>query len=247
MDEGSGFRVLFLITARGGSRSVPDKNLRKIEGISLVGFRAISALKSKYCTRLIISTDSSRIQEDARSYGVEVPFTRPSELATSTAGSVGVVAHTMNWIETETDEQYDAIMLLEPSSPFARPFDYDNAVDLMLEQNANVVLGVREMEVNSAFVTSMDERLGIGQLIDQMLDRQDVRRQDFPKEYTINGALYLFKWDHFKQHMTLYHDRDNSYGYYMDRLYSIEIDEMIDLHWAEFLVKNGYIDMSYWQ
>ena len=247
MNEGSGFRVLFLITARGGSKSVPNKNLRKLGGISLVGFRALSARKSKYCTRLIISTDSPRIQEEAGRYGVEVPFTRPSELATDTATSVDVIAHAMHWIETETGEQYDAVMLLEPSSPFTRPFDYDNAVDLMVERDANVVLGVREMEMNSAFVTPMDERQRISQLIEQMRDIKALRRQDFPKEYTINGALYLFKWDFFKPHMTLYHDRDRSYGYCMDRLYSINIDEMIDLRWAEFLVGNGYIDMSYWQ
>ena len=78
-------KILFLITARGGSKGVPGKNLRELGGISLVGFKAISAKKSKYCSRLIISTDSPEIQENARRYGVEVPFTRPAELASDTA------------------------------------------------------------------------------------------------------------------------------------------------------------------
>ena len=91
--------VIFLIIARGGSKAVPGKNLRKVAGISLVGFKAISALRSKYCTRLIISTDDPEIQEDARGYGVEVPFTRPEELATDTASSIDVISHAMDWIE----------------------------------------------------------------------------------------------------------------------------------------------------
>ena len=240
-------RILFLITARGGSKEIPGKNLREIGGIPLVGFKAISAKRSKYCTRLIISTDSPEIQQVARHYGVEVPFTRPAALATDTAPSTDVVLHAMSWIENHTDERYDAVMLLEPSSPFARHIDYDNAVEIMIERDANVVVGMREMEINSVFVGPMDEQGRITQIIDEMRDMQVMRRQDTPREYTMNGALYLFKWEFFKEHRTIYKDRERTFGYVMDRCYSIEIDEMIDLHWAEFLVQNGYIDMSYWR
>ena len=238
--------ILFLITARGQSKSVPRKNLRQVGGVSLVGFKAISALRSKYCTRLILSSDDAEIQADGLNYGADVPFTRPAELATDTASSFDVIRHAIDWIETETDERYDAIMLLEPSAPFARSVDFDNAVELMSKTNANVVVGMREMEVNSVFVGPLDERGRIAQIIDQMQDLKYKRRQDMRQEYTMNGALYLFKWDFFKEHHTIYVDRERTYGYAMDRYHSIEIDEMIDLHWAEFLVEKGYIDMSYW-
>lgn len=240
-------KILFLITARGGSKGIPGKNLRKIGGIPLVGFKAISAKRSRYCARLIISTDSPEIQEVARRYGVEVPFTRPAELATDTASSTDVILHAMLWIEDHTDERYDAVMLLEPSAPFARPSDYDNAVEIMVERDANVVVGMRAMEVNSVFVGPTDEQGRITQIIDQMQNMQAVRRQDTQQEYTMNAALYLFKWKFFKEHKTIYKDRERTFGYVMDCYYSIEIDEMIDLHWAEFLVQNGYVDMSYWQ
>ena len=240
-------KVLYLITARGGSKSVPGKNLRRVAGISLVGFKAISAQRSKYCSRLIISTDSPEIQEDARSYGVDVPFTRPAELATDTASSLDVIAHAMEWVENETDETYEAVMLLEPSSPLTRPFDYDNAVEFMKKHEANVVVGMRETEINSVFVGPMDDQGRITPIIDQIKDRQSLRRQDLAPEYTMNGALYLFKWEFFKEHKAVYLDRDKTFGYVMDRVDSIEIDEMIDLHWVEFLVDNGYVDMSYWK
>ena len=226
---------------------MPDKNLREIGGTSLVGFKAISARKSKHCARLIISTDSLRIQEEARKYQVEVPFTRPSSLATDTATSTDVIAHAMLWIETETDERYDAVMLLEPSSPLARSVDYDNAVKMMMDNDAGLVVGMRETEVNSMFIGPFDERGRITQIIDQMQGLPAVRRQDMTKEYTMNGALYLFKWDFFKQHRTIYQDREKSFGYVMDRYHSIEIDEMIDLQWVEFVVNNGYVDMTSWK
>ena len=239
-------RILYLITARGGSKSVPKKNLQKISGLSLVGFKARSALKSKYCTNLIISTDSQDIQQEAMLHGVDVPFTRPNYLATDTASSMDVVLHAMDWIENNTASKYDAVMLLEPSSPFAKSIDYDAAVEIMLRNSANVVVGVRETEINSVFVGELDIDGRITNIIDNISNNELLRRQDFGQEYTMNGALYLFKWDFFKKTRNIYRDRHNSFGYIMDRYHSIEIDELIDLEWAEFLVEKGYVDMSFW-
>lgn len=239
-------RTLFLITARGGSKGIPGKNLRELGGISLVGFKAISARKSRYCTRLIISTDSPEIQEDARRYGVEVPFTRPSPLASDTASSADVIRHAMEWIEGETSETYDALMLLEPSSPFARPTDLDAAVELMLRKDARMVVGMRRATVSSVFVGPMDEEGRITAIIDKMGHLESVLRQDTPQEYTMNGGLYLFRWDYLKADRSLYRDRDHSYGYVMPDDYSVEIDEPKDLHYAEFLVARGYVDISHW-
>lgn len=213
----------------------------------MVGFKAISARKSKYCTRLIISTDSPEIQADARRYGVEVPFTRPAELATDTASSSDAIMHAISWIEEESGEKYDAVMLLEPSSPFARSFDYDNAVEMMIERDANLVVGVREMKVNSVFMGAMDDQGRITQVIDKIKDMKSMRRQDMPQEYTPSGVLYLFKWEFFKKHKAIYKDRERSFGYLMDPYYSVEIDEMIDLAWAEFLLEKGYVDLAYWR
>jgi N-acylneuraminate cytidylyltransferase/CMP-N,N'-diacetyllegionaminic acid synthase len=235
-----------LITARGGSKGVPGKNLRELGGISLVGFKAISAKKSKYCSRLIISTDSPEIQENARRYGVEVPFTRPAELANDTAQSADVILHAMEWIENEAKESYEAIMLLEPSSPFARHVDYDKAVELMMLRNANVVLGMRRVEVNSMFIGPMDGQGRITSIIDKIWNWDSTRRQDLPREYTMNAALYLFRWDYFKTHKSLYRDRETTYGYVMEPEYSVEIDDMNDLRRAEFLVEKGYVDLSCW-
>jgi len=240
-------RTLFLIAARGGSKGVPRKNLCELGGISLVGFKAISARKSRYCTRLIVSTDSLEIQQNARRYGVEVPFLRPRELATDTATTVDVIAHAMDWIETNTDERYDAVMLLEPASPFARSIDYDGAIKMMLARDANVVVGVRPVEVNSVFVGPLDEEGRIASIMDKMRQHSTARRQDLPQEYTMNAALYLMRWDYFKEHRSVYHDRETTYGYVMPPEYSVEIDTLADLRRAEFLVEKGYVDLAHWK
>jgi CMP-N-acetylneuraminic acid synthetase len=240
-------RTLFLITARAGSKGVPGKNLRELAGISLVGFKAISARKSKYCTRLIVSTESTEIQENAKRYGAEAPFARPPELATDTATSADVIAHAMEWIERNDPERYDAVMLLEPSAPFARARDYDAAVEMMIARDADVVVGVRPTEVNSTFVGPLDEQGRITSIVDKMRSLSTARRQDLPQEYTMNAALYLIKWDHFKKHRNIYANRDTTYGYVMPPEYSVEIDTPMDLRRAEFFVEKGYVDLGNWK
>ncbi len=239
-------RILYLITARGGSKGVPNKNLRQIGGLSLVGFKARSARKTSTCTRLIISSDSPEIQEEARRHGAEVPFTRPAELATDTARTPDVIAHAMEWLE-ERGERYDAIMLLEPSSPFARPSDYEAAVAMMERTNADAVVGMRRMEVSSVFVGQMTEDGRIEEIVRKMKATTAYRRQDAAPEYTMNGALYLFRWDYFKAHRNIYFSEKGVYGYVMPDEYSIEIDEPRDLYFAEFLVERKIVDISIWK
>ena len=239
--------ILFLITARGGSKSIPGKNLRQLGGLSLVGFKARSACKSRYCSRLIISTDCPEIQAEARRQGVEVPFTRPAELASDTASSQDVILHALQWIEDHEMRAYDAIMLLQPSSPFARARDYDAAVELMRAKNAQVVLGLREMEVHSTFVGPMEPDGRIPDIVRRVGSRRARRRQDMPADYTMNGALYLFGWDFFKQRQDFYADPQQTYGYVMDAYSSVDIDEPVDLVWAQFLVDNQLVDMNEWR
>jgi CMP-N-acetylneuraminic acid synthetase len=237
-------RILFLITARADSKRVPGKNLARLGGMPLVGWKAISARRSKHCSRLIISTDSVDIQNEAVRYGAEAPFLRPAELATDAATSDAVVAHAMDWIE-RSDGAYDAVMLLEPAAPFSRADDYDAAVDLMRARAANLVVGVRPA-MNSMYVGPLEADGRMSAVIDKMNAWRDAGRPALAPEYTMNAALYLFRWDYFRQSGTIW-DRQRTYAHVMDPHYSIEIGEPIDLCQAEFLIERGYIDMAHWQ
>lgn len=240
-------KVLFLIAARGGSKGVPRKNIKVVGDFPLIAYKIFSAKQSKYCSRLIVSTDDNEITDVARKYGAEVPFVRPEELASDATSSMEVVKHAIEWIESETDERYDAMMLLEPSSPFAKSVDYDRAINLLMKNDANVVLGMREVEVNSCFIGNLDVKGRLPKIIDNISQIRSYRRQDVEQEYTMNGAFYLAKWDFLKKYNDFYVDRENTYGVVMDRYHSIEIDELIDLKWAEFLFDKGYLNSSDWE
>jgi CMP-N,N'-diacetyllegionaminic acid synthase len=239
-------KVLFLITARGGSKRVPGKNLKRIGGLSLIGFKAISARRSKYCSRLIISSDDEAIQDEAKRHSVEVPFTRPAHLASDSATSVDVIAHAMEFLESR-GERYDAIMLLEPAAPFARAEDFDAAIELMQSTGASVVLGMKPVSPNRIFVGPIEPDGRIAAIVDRVRNWEAGGYAPLPSEYTMNGALYLFRWDFFKTHRRIYHDGSVTYGYTMDPHYSVEIDDPIELHLAEFLVDRGHVDMTYWR
>lgn len=239
-------KILYLIVARAGSKGVPGKNLRRLGGLSLVAWKALSARQARYPGRLVISTEDAEIQQEARRHGVEVPFTRPLELASDTASSAGVISHAMDWVEREGKDRFDAVMLLEPSSPFTRPEDLNGAVDLMRARDANVVVGMRDMEVSSTFVGTRGEDRSIGPIVTKMRGLAGTSRQDMAPEWTMNGGLYLFRWEYFKQHGSIYDDTERSFGYLMPEAYSLEIDNMFHLHLAEFLLERGHIDLTIW-
>jgi len=240
-------QVLFLLVGRGGSKGLPGKNLREIGGLSLIGYKARAALQSRYCARLIVSSDSAEIRAEAVRHGAEALFERPPELATDTASSNDVILHAMDWIEAHEGRRYDAIMLLEPSSPFARPEHFDEAVELFVARKASLVVGMRETEVASVFVGTLGDHGSIGGIVEKMLRTPAQRRQDQAPEVTMNGALYLIGWEAMRKHRKVYADPSASYGILMDRLHSIEIESAADLAYASYVVEHGMLDASPWR
>ncbi|MBI3434486.1 MAG: acylneuraminate cytidylyltransferase family protein [Proteobacteria bacterium] len=221
--------------------------MREISGLSLVGHKARSARRARHCARLIVSSDSAEIQAEARRFGAEVPFTRPAELATDTASSSAVVLHAMDWIETNEGRAYDAIMLLEPSSPFARADHYDAAVELFAEKRADLVVGVRAVDVASAFVGKLGADGSIREAVEKILRIKALRRQDQELEVTMNGALYLIGWQAMRESRQIYSNPATSYGLLMDRLHSIEIETEADLGYATYVIDQGMLDPRPWR
>jgi CMP-N-acetylneuraminic acid synthetase len=117
----------------------------------------------------------------------------------------------------------------------------------MRERDAAAVVGMRQMDVHSIYVGPLDEQGRISAIIDKLGAAAKSRRQDRQPEYTMNGALYLFRWDYFSRYRNIYADRERTFGLVMPDEYSIEIDSPIQLAFAQFLVERGYIDLSHWQ
>lgn len=238
--------ILFLIAARGGSKGVPGKNLKPVGGLSLLGYKARSAQACAGCTRLILSTDSEAIQQEGRALGVEVPFTRPAELATDEAPSDGVITHAMDWVEADEGRTYDAVMLLEPASPFSTAEHYEKAIALFQENQADLVVGLRELETYSVFTGALPDNGSISTIVEKMHGASGLRRQDQPIEVTMNGTFYLIGWDAFRRTGKIYGDPAACYGVVMDRWHSLEIETPEDLALAEFAVAQSYLDTSPW-
>ena len=238
-------RVLFLCTARGGSKGVPGKNLREIAGIPLVGYKIISAARTNIEKRIICSTDSEEIAAVAREYGAETPFMRPAELARDDSKSMDVIIHAMDWLIERGDAEYDGVMLMEPSAPFATHDDFQRSIATFQERGAHSVIGMREVVPHPVWMAELGQDGRMDKHYEQMAWAAEKRRQDFPKVYTMNGALYLMQWDHLLRTRERY--TANSFAHVMPGEYSIEIDGPHDLRFAEFVVETGLVNLSFWK
>lgn len=231
--------TLYLITARGGSKGVPGKNLRKIGGHTLVAWKANAA--KQVITgedRLVISTDCPAIQMEAMLNQVEVPFTRPAELATDTAASADVIKHALASLDT----QHDTVVLLEPSAPFTTPDHLVTALTMKQAKNAHLIVGMKHTEPHSTFVAEQPEDDFVTPIIVKM-DRvgRNLRRQDLRQEWTMAGNLYVFDTAMFMKTGSIYGGARN-YGLLTDRWHSIEIDSPYDLEMAEYAYDRGYVN-----
>ena len=238
--------ILFLITARGGSKGLPGKNLKPISGLSLLGYKARAAQRCQACSRLILSTDDADIAAEGRRLGVEIPFTRPPELATDAATSDSVVAHVMDWIEATEKRTYDAVMLLEPASPFATAAHLEDAITLYTERDAGLVVGLRQLDTFAALTGDLKPDGTIAPIVEQMHKADGLRRQDLPPQVTMNGAFYLINWSAFRSTGRIYGDPARCYGLVMDRWHSLEIETAEDLAFAEYAATKGLIDLTPW-
>lgn len=237
-------KVLFVITARGGSKGVPKKNIKILGGMPLIAYKIIAAQRCWYESRVIVSTDDEEIAEVSRSYGAEVPFMRPEELATDSAGSMDVVLHAMEWVKENDKEKYDYVCLLEPSSPFASYLDLNEAIKLIVERDADTLLGMKEAEAATAFIHSLDDKGGLSEFYYVVRNLSSTRRQDQKKEYTMNGCMYIAKWDYLIRNK-LFHS-ENSIPYIMSEEKSIEIDTMLDYEVACRVIEKGFVDLKPW-
>jgi len=240
----SKMRNLFVITARGGSKGVKNKNIVKINNIHLLGYKAISAEKSNFCDGIIITTDSQEIADIAKTYNVDVPFLRPRYLAEDGTSSEDTLIHAVSYMENVLSQNYDIITLLQPSAPFATYEHINNALNLFIERKADAVISVKEVG-STKFTAQIEKDLSMKNHYEKIKDLSSRRRQDLNKEYRINGALYIVSKDYFMKTKSLYSEK--MYAYVMPEDYSVDIDTVDDLKYAEYLVKNGYIDLKYWE
>jgi CMP-N,N'-diacetyllegionaminic acid synthase len=183
-------RVLGVVTARGGSRSVPRKNIRLLCGKPLLQYTAEAALASQRLERTILTTDDEEIAAVGRRCGLDVPFLRPAELARDDTPSLPVVQHVVQWVEARGD-RYDAICLLQPTNPLRRAEDIDGAIALLESSGADSVISF--VDVDGKHPARMKRIDAEGRVHNPPFAEQfeGQRRQDLPKFYLREGSIYL--------------------------------------------------------
>jgi CMP-N-acetylneuraminic acid synthetase len=153
----------------------------------------------------------------------------------------------MDAIEGEEGRAYDAVMLLEPSSPFATPEHLDLAVDLFVRHRASLVVGMREVKVHSLYTGPLRDDGRADRIVGKFAGRAGRRRQDMEQEYTMNGGLYLVDWATMRRTGRIYGDPERTYALVMDDVHSIEIDTPFDLELASFVAASGLLDLAPWR
>lgn len=223
-------KPLIIIPARGGSKGIPKKNIVPLNGRPLIDYSIKAALEIAPKERIVLSTDSEEIAAVARRCGLDVEYMRPAELATDTAGSREVILDVMDWAERQGMD-YDAVVLLQPTSPLRIADDIAGAMGLY-HDGVDMVVSVAEARSNPYY--NCFETDDAGYLHVSKGDGLYTRRQDVPHAYEYNGAVYVINQVSIRKMPMGAFPRRIPYVMPSDR--SIDIDAPIDLIVASSLL-----------
>lgn len=225
--------MLAIIPARGGSKGLPGKNIKPLNGKPLIAYAIEAALNAKNIHRVIVSTDDEAIAAVALKYGAEVPFMRPIELASDTALSIDVYRYTVKRLEEESGEDINEFVILQPTSPLRTFQHIDEAIELYKEKQADSVISYCEEHHPIVWHKKLSAEQKIVEIFDNVTMKN---RQDEQKSYYPNGAIYILNKEILS---TNNYYTDNSYAYIMDRKYSVDIDTIEDFAYCEFLLRKN--------
>lgn len=228
--------ILATICCRGGSKGVPSKNIRLLNGVPLIGHTILQANKCSNIEDLIISTDAVEIAKIAQSYGAEVPFLRPDDLASDTASKWPVFIHALEHYEKMTGKTVDYLVDLDVTVPLKTSEDIDAAITLARSRpDVDVVITGYEPERNPYFNMMEINEEGYAEIVKKS-DRPIVRRQDAPVVYSLSPAAYvvkrsaLYEYEHWSKAKCLISP--------MPRDRAIDIDSEFDFQLVEFILIN---------
>ncbi|PRR82846.1 cytidylyltransferase domain-containing protein [Clostridium vincentii] len=220
--------ILAIIPARGGSKGIPRKNIKLLNGKPLISYTIEEALKSKYIDRVIVSTDNEEIANISKSYGAECPFLRPIELAQDDSTTMDTILYNIN----ELKEKFDYICLLQCTSPLRNAEDINKTIERVIETDSDSIISVCESQDNPYWTTVIEQE----KLKFLLINGEKIkRRQELPTTYKVNGSIYLMKTHILMSEKKLF--TDNTVAYIMSQEHSVDIDTLLDFKFAEVLIR----------
>lgn len=221
-----------IIPARSGSKGLPDKNVKLLDGKPLLAYSILAAKESKCFDEIFVSTDSEEYARIAKEWGADVPFLRSAATSGDKASSWDVVKEVLEGYR-ERGIVFDTITLLQPTSPLRRAEDIVQGYALMEEKSAKAVIAVCEMDHSPLWSNVLPENLSMSGFIRE--DAKNTPRQSLPSFYRINGALYIIKEEVLANIADMY--EDECYAYVMPREHSVDIDTALDFVIAESVLR----------
>lgn len=230
-------RILVVIPARGGSKGIPYKNIKELAGKPLICYSIDVARQFTDDENICVTTDDDRIIEVVENYGLHVPFKRPDYLATDTCGSNDVIQHAYRFFY-EQGKHYDAILLLQPTSPF-RKVDFLKEAVALYDDSIDMVTSVEEAQCNPYYDGFEDNAKGLLTICKG--DGSIQRRQDAPQVWQQNGSIYVINPQSLMEKGLGGFDRIRKYP--MNRFYSVDIDNMFDWKVAELVLSEKLVQL----
>ncbi len=228
------YKILAVITARGGSKGIPRKNIKILGNKPLIAYTIEAAKKSRLITHLVTSTDDEEIAGVAKKYGCEVPFLRPKELAQDKTLTLPVMQHAVRFMEQKLGIKFDYTVILQPTSPFRKTEDIDKTIQLLIDTGADSAVSLVKVEAGCHPI-KMKKLHGNRVLPYCVKEIEGTRRQDLPVVYKRSGAVYAKRRDLLIEKSRLYGNHIT--GHIVPQERSVDIDDEFDWLKAEYMLK----------
>ena len=216
---------LAIIPARGGSKRLPRKNILNLAGKPLIAWTIEAALQSKYIDKVLVTSDDDEILKVSNDYGAST-IKRPMHLSQDNSTSFEAISHAI-----ENTQEFDYIVLLQPTSPLRTSGHIDEAIQLIFQKKSDAIISVTEMEHSPLWANTLPEN----ESMDYFLrEDKNKRSQDLETYYRLNGAIYISLTETLINTGSFFH-KTGAYAYKMDNRSSIDIDNVMDFKFAEFL------------
>jgi CMP-N,N'-diacetyllegionaminic acid synthase len=221
--------ILVVIPARGGSKGIPGKNIKLLNGKPLIAYTIASAREIFQDKQICVSTDSVDILRTVEDLGLKVPFLRPAHLSTDKAGSIEVLIHAIEYYRKKKIN-VDVVVLLQPTSPFRSSLQIREALELM-DESCDVIVSVKETKANPYSVLFEENAEGF---LEKSMSGNFTRRQDCPEVWELNGAIYCINVNSIVRSRSF--NQLKLKKYVMDEKSSIDLDTPLDWSFAQFLL-----------
>jgi N-acylneuraminate cytidylyltransferase len=226
-------KYIILICARGGSKGLPGKNIKPLNGVPLIGWTIKIAKQIKRASRIVVSTDSEEIAKVALKYGAEVPFMRPEDLAQDDSPEWLAWRHAIRYMESYEGENIDAIVVLPTTAPLRSIKDVDACIDLFEEGGVDSVITVSKASRSPYFNMVVNDANDYTSLVIAPKN-QITRRQDAPEVFDMTTVAYVVDVNFIKNYNGIFEGRVKSVTIPRER--AIDIDSLMDFEIAECLL-----------